>query len=272
MVTLERFKKLSIPIIKVIEGGYYHPDMMIKEPIKFKKYKSSGETMFGLDRYAGHNMFYFTPRGKISPIQHANNVEAGKYKYKNDTAKNFWSIMDNNKARYNWKHNYIPPEPLKSKLLNLTAELMYPEFLKQYNSKINLQTQKVIEDDDKTLLNIIYLTWNGAGYFDHFGKLANETVVNKGIKDSTNLNNIILAERKNFNQPGYIENAKNLIRQSADSIKNLYNKFADIFEQKKTIVSNNIKDKFEQNNIKNNKKLIYITIGILIFFYFKKSK
>ena len=53
----DKFLKVTSEVIKRLEGGYFHPDMRTKNPDKFGAYHRSGETMYGLDRHAGHDLF-----------------------------------------------------------------------------------------------------------------------------------------------------------------------------------------------------------------------
>jgi len=68
---------LTYGIIRDLEGGYFHPYMLVDGRIPSKGsslYRTSGETYGGLDRHAGHDLFYRSqiPHGlRSSPIDAA---------------------------------------------------------------------------------------------------------------------------------------------------------------------------------------------------------
>ena len=74
------FEQATAAVIINLEGGYYHPDMLIDGRVKDSRYGTSGETMYGLDRKAGG-----PPVNSCGPC------------------KQFWSILDSVGARKNWR-------------------------------------------------------------------------------------------------------------------------------------------------------------------------
>jgi hypothetical protein len=48
-----KFDKITSLVIDKLEGGYYHPNMLIDGRVKDIRYSGSGETMFGIDRLKG---------------------------------------------------------------------------------------------------------------------------------------------------------------------------------------------------------------------------
>ena len=63
------FKKAVQIIIDKLEGGYFHPNMYVNNPGRFSMYGKSGETLYGLDRHAGHDLFYSSKRKEADPVK-----------------------------------------------------------------------------------------------------------------------------------------------------------------------------------------------------------
>lgn len=150
-VSFDKFKQVTSLVIDKMEGGYYHPDMLKKNPKKFKGYEKSGETMFGIDRKTG---------GSI------NETEAGK---------NFWRTIDNANARKNWDWLYTGGE-LKPILFGYAAQMMFPQYNRLSNRYLSSKSQEIINSDNRLLFNFIYATWNGEGWFKKFATDFNKKV------------------------------------------------------------------------------------------------
>ena len=183
------FTEMTIKVIEKLEGGYFHPDMLLDGRIKDKRYKGSGETMFGIDRKNG---------GKI------NSSTAGK---------KFWEIIDNENARKTWKWNYFGGN-LKNTLLPLAAEMMKPIFDDFANRYLSKKSLEIVNSDNKLLFHFIYATWNGPGWFRKFAIPFNDAV-EKGITDIKTLRRLVLDTRKN--------NPNSLIAQTGNKIEELFN-------------------------------------------------
>jgi len=161
-----RYKMIVGLIIDQLEGGYYHPDMMAANPVKFKLYGYSGETMFGIDR-----------------------------RYHNSTAaaKRFWAIVDSANARKNWAWNY-GGGTFRQKLKDAAAEVMYDEYDVFANKYLSKQAKAIIETDDRLLFNFIYATWNGDKWFRILSGDFNAAVA-KGITNKDELVKVAVASR-----------------------------------------------------------------------------
>lgn len=191
-----KFKTVTDKVIQKMEGGYYHPNMMKKDPIRFKDYGFSGETMFGLDRHAGHDLFYSSKRLSSNVFDNLKNIEGGKYKYKSEAAQNFWNIIDNSAAKINWKWNSVP-EPEKAQQLRfLASEIMFPKFVQNFNTFLSPEARNIILDSAPLMFNFSYATWNGPGWFKKFASDINEAV-KKGITDEDKLIKVAIWSRTN---------------------------------------------------------------------------
>jgi len=182
------FTDMTIKVIEKLEGGYFHPDMLLDGRVKDKRYKGSGETMFGIDRKTG---------GKI------NTSTAGI---------KFWSLIDRQNARKTWKWNYFGGN-LKSTLLPLAAEMMKPQYDDYSNRYLSKKSLEIVNSDNKLLFNFIYATWNGSGWFRKFSIPFNDAVEN-GITDIRQLRKIVLDTRKN--------DKNSLIAQTGNKIEKLF--------------------------------------------------
>jgi len=183
------FVDVTKKVIEKLEGGYFHPDMLLDGRIKDKRYKGSGETMFGIDRRTG---------GKI------NSSPAGK---------KFWKLIDNADARNKWSWNYFGGS-LKNTLTPLVAEMMKPQYDNYVNKYLTKKAADIVNNDNKLLFNFIYATWNGPGWFQKFAKPINDAV-QSGIVDVKKLRRIALDSRKNDNN--------SLIAQGGNKIENIFN-------------------------------------------------
>jgi hypothetical protein len=197
---LNKFLPITKLVINKLEGGYFHPNMRTANPKVFGSYHRSGETMMGLDRHAGHGLYYSTPQKKgadgkkIDVLSNLKNIENGSYKYLNNDAKDFWTIIDNAKAKTNWKWNY-KGGPLEEKLTDLASKIMYPQFVKNFNLYLkNPKSKEIVENDPRLLFHLIYATWNGSGFFKKFATDI-DNAVNKGITDANKLADISINSR-----------------------------------------------------------------------------
>ena len=156
-------------VIDKLEGGYFHPNMRTQNPQKFGDYDRSGETMFGLDRHAGHGLYYATPRKATSVLANLPHIESGEYAYKTPEAKEFWETIDANDAKNKWQWNYKGGE-LESRLRYLAGRIIKPHFDYLTNKYLSPKAKEIVLADGRLLFHFIYATWNGAGWFQKFAK------------------------------------------------------------------------------------------------------
>lgn len=217
----DKFLKITGEVINRLEGGYFHPDMRTKNPDKFGAYHRSGETMFGLDRHAGHGLFYNEKRLSDDVIENMKNIYSGKYSYKNNAAREFWKTIDLSNARSKWAWNYIPPEPIKSGLKLVASKIMYEPFLENANRYLTPQARNIVFNEPRLLFHFSYATWNGSGWFKKFANDINKAV-KLGITNPDKLVQIAIASRTT---EGLTEGSKpnKLIKQGGEKIKTFIN-------------------------------------------------
>jgi len=213
------FLKITDLVIKKLEGGYFHPNMRTKNPDKFGSYHRSGETMYGLDRHAGHSLYYTDKRKSDDVLSNLKFIPS--YTYSNEAAKNFWSYIDKVDAKNNWKWNFKPEEPTATNLRILAAKIIYPQFIKNFNSFLNEKARSIVLNSAALLFHFSYATWNGSGWFKKFANDINEAV-NKGITDENSLIKIAINSRtKEGLKKGSAANK--LIKQGGEKIAKFIN-------------------------------------------------
>mgnify|MGYP003289242540 CR=1 FL=1 len=190
----KNFYKYADLIIKNYEGGYFHPDMYKRDPVKYKVMHQSGETMFGIDRTAGGNI---------------NNTPQGKQ---------FWALIDAQNASTNWSYNYKPKagSDLDKKLRKLCAEMMYDVYERYALKNLSEKAKKLVAKSPKIQAHLYYGCWNGVGYVTGFSgvkgfvPILNEAVA-KGTTNITKLEEIALNSRKNHEYSFMRDRAKNML-------------------------------------------------------------
>lgn len=180
-------------VIQYLEGGYYNPVFHYhgSDP----RYAASGETMFGIDRKAG------LPESKY--VRSAN----------------FWNEVDRLRGGLRWKWNFIPDEPVRSKLIGLAADYILPSFERSFNSYVGTHpVRRVIESDGRLLFHFVYAQYNGPAWLKGWAKLAKQSY-DAGTTSSDGLLTILLDDRSSGGYQAYkLGTGKNLGKQSASLI------------------------------------------------------
>ena len=191
MITKEAFRTVTDTVIDKMEGGYFHPQMLVDGRVKDVRYADSGETMFGVDRKAG---------GSI------NTTEAGKA---------FWKVIDDSNAKNTWKWNYLGGS-LNGKLKDLASDVMYPSYVSNSKNYLTPEASKIVDSDPRLIFHFSYATWNGAGWFKKFATDINKAV-ESGTKNPDKLVQVAIDSRtKEGLHAGSSPNS--LIKQGGDKI------------------------------------------------------
>ena len=192
-----QFDYVTGVVIDKLEGGYVHPDMRTRNPSKFGAYHRSGETMFGLDRHAGHGLYYSTPRKTSDVLSNLKYIYDGSYQYKTPDAKEFWTTIDKQNARKNWNWLYKGGD-LYPKLKKLAGGIMLPHYTNLANKYLSEKSREIIESDPRLLFHFIYACWNGSGWFKKFAEKFNQAVAS----GTTNKNSLLDVAIKSRTQSG----------------------------------------------------------------------
>jgi hypothetical protein len=207
---LTDFIEITKLVIAKLEGGYYHPDMLKDGRVKDTRYSGSGETMYGLDRFAGHGLYYSTPRKGKDPIDDLQYLDS--YEYKTPAAKEFWETIDSQNARSTWKWGEKGPSAIQPRLLELAAQIIKPEYERLAQKYLSPEALALVNSDGRLLFNFIYATWNGSGWFQKFANKLNDAV-KSGIKVTDQLVQVVLDARVN--------SGNSLVAQGGKKIANL---------------------------------------------------
>ena len=182
---LNTFEKATNAVIINLEGGYWNGGA-ISDP----RYKDSKETMLGIDR--GH---------------------------KNSTSneKKFWALVDANKKT--WGYNHIPPDPLKTQLINAVIAIMKPDYEKLRNTYLDKEVIALVESDGRLFYNMVYAVWNGPAYFKGYSIILNNSY-KRGYKTSEQLLDVFLKERIAGGGTAYTFGTGKNLGSSAKSLNN----------------------------------------------------
>ena len=142
-------------------GGYKCGDIKTKPP-------RSGETLWGLDR-KNHS-------GSLDNV--------------------FWELVDDNINKpQKWGQDFPSPNDVDNSLFSTYISIIkndYDNFKKRYIH--NEELKNLIESDGRLYLNMVYATYNGAGWFKGFAKIL-ESNYNGGVKTADELLKIFVDER-----------------------------------------------------------------------------
>lgn len=186
MISLEKWRIVARQVIEMLEGGYYHPNMFNDgrlSPQYRAIYANSGETMYGLDRHAGHSLFYTSSRKSSDPVNNLQYIPG--YTYRTPQAKEFWSAIDQANAKNNWAWNYKGGS-LQSKLLDLAADIMYNVYNNYASTYLKPSTRQIVENDPALMINFAWAAWNGSGFFKFYADRLN-TLVDAGTTNPEQL-------------------------------------------------------------------------------------
>jgi hypothetical protein len=168
-------------IVDYLEGGYYHPTHAYDSKTKqlkssFSMYKNSGETLYGLDRYAGNNEGIRQGPKNQSGVDFWSAVDDisgfGSYKDTNRTKKTGqWNISKYPRKKDGWSWNYMPKksdEGYNTLQKNLTKYITnsYNTLFKKYFGSHPVGT--LIENDGRLKFMYYRATWNGSGFFQKY--------------------------------------------------------------------------------------------------------
>lgn len=234
-VSKQKYADVVDLIIDNLEGGYYHPDMLLDGRLKDPKglmsagegRQASGETMFGLDRVNGAGLA------------------------KSPSWAKFWKLIDDAGARSTWKWNYKGGS-LAPQLKTLTAEIMSPEYERMASAYLSIKARQKVEADDRLLLHFIYATWNGEGFFKKFAATMNDAI-NGGMKDSEQLVDTAIRSRT--------DSTNVLIRQGGQHVKT-------VVENMDSPTKKNVKKIILWSLI----GIILVILGLILYRYFVQGK
>jgi hypothetical protein len=188
-------------IIDNIEGGYAneaHFKNLAKDvendDIR-EAMENSSETMFGMDRINGN--------WDSHPV-----------------GSKFWQLIDENSGwaeeslgKPRWKHGYMGGS-IEGKLRDYVYNMILPNFSKYKSSFLSSEAKKLVEEDKRITMHLLYACWNGGGFFEDFAETINNEVSN-GNTDRDSLYDVAINSRTNY--------PNDLIKKTGYKVKDLIN-------------------------------------------------
>lgn len=186
-------------IIDNFEGGYankVHFDAAAKkssDPDTIEALKNSSETMFGIDRMAGN--------------------------WDNDpVGSEFWDLIDKNSGwstestgKAKWSHGYMGGS-IEGQLRDYVYEMMIPRYETLKSQNLSPEAKKLVEEDKRLTLHLLYGVWNGPGFFQDFADVINSEV-DSGNTDRDSLYEVAIDSR--------IHNGNGAIVSTGGKVKNV---------------------------------------------------
>ena len=161
------FETMTKIIVDNIEGGYYNPEWHRQSAMG-----DSGETMFGMDRFNGSDLF------------------------KSVAGRKFWETIDKNKNKDVWKHYYMGGS-LEPELLRLVTEIMTKHYQTLSDKYLSDKSKKLVQSNNGLKLHFYYASWNGSNFFQKFAEKINDAV-DDGIESPEKLLSIAINSRLNM--------------------------------------------------------------------------
>ena len=168
-------------VIDNFEGGYaneVHFAAAAKnasDPDTIAALKNSSETMFGIDRMAGN--------WDSDPV-----------------GSEFWSLVDENSGwspesagKPKWGHGYMGGS-IEGQLRDYVYEMMIPRYETLKSQNLSPEAKKLVEEDKRLTLHLLYGVWNGPGFFQDFADVINSEVAS-GNTDRDSLYEIAIDSR-----------------------------------------------------------------------------
>lgn len=197
-INKDAFITITMEVIRLLEGGYFHPDMFLDGRLSnqfYPIYSKSGETLFGLDRFAGHGLYYVEKRKGNDVRDDLEYIYNGSYTYKNPESAEFWGYLDSVNARKLWKWNYKGGDK-KERLTYLAGSIIYEEFKRLSSLFFTAKGYEAVMKSPELIFNFSYAVWNGSGFFKYYATKLNEAIKN-GVTDPKKLSDLIIDARIN---------------------------------------------------------------------------
>lgn len=190
-------------VIDNFEGGYankaHFKDAAKNEedPDMKAAIENSSETMFGIDRLAGD--------------------------WDNDpVGSKFWQLVDDNSGwapesagKPKWSHGYMGGS-IEGQLRNYVYDMMIPRFESLKDQYLSPESKKLVEEDKRLTMHLLYAVWNGSGFFQDFADVI-DSEVSSGNTDRDSLYDVAINSRVH-NGNGAIAKVGNKVKNVIDSL------------------------------------------------------
>lgn len=190
-------------VINNFEGGYAN-EVHFKaaannedNPDMKAALKNSSETMFGIDRMAGD--------------------------WDNDpVGSEFWQLVDENSGwspessgKPKWSQGYMGGS-IEGQLRSYVYEMMIPRFESLKDQYLSSESKKLVEEDKRLTMHLLYAVWNGSGFFQEFADVI-DSEVSSGNTDRDSLYEVAIDSRVH-NGNGAIAKIGNKVKNVIDSL------------------------------------------------------
>jgi hypothetical protein len=190
-------------VIDNFEGGYankvHFQDSANneKDPDMKAAIQNSSETMLGIDRMAGN--------WDSDPV-----------------GSDFWQLVDDNSGwapesagKPKWSHGYMGGS-IEGQLRSYVYEMMIPRFESLKDQYLSSESKKLVEEDKRLTMHLLYAVWNGSGFFQDFADVI-DSEVSSGNTDRDSLYEIAIDSRVH-NGNGAIAKVGNKVKNVIDSL------------------------------------------------------
>jgi len=190
-------------VIDNFEGGYaneaHFKDAAKNEadPDMKAALENSSETMFGMDRMAGN--------WDSDPV-----------------GSDFWQLVDENSGwapesagKPKWSHGYMGGS-IEGQLRSYVYEMMIPRFKSLKDQYLSSESKKLVEEDKRLTMHLLYAVWNGSGFFQDFADVI-DSEVSSGNTDRDSLYEVAIDSRVH-NGNGAIAKVGNKVKNVIDSL------------------------------------------------------
>jgi hypothetical protein len=186
-------EKIIATIVAYIEGGYYHPTHAYLSNGTmnpgYTVYNNSGETLYGIDRYAGNSEGIRQGPLNQTGVDFWSAVDQisgfGNYKDTNRRTKTGkWDISAFPKKSSAWSHYYKPKpsDPGYASLQNNLVKFMRETYDRNMRNNFSQPLQDFINKDGRLRFLFFRSSWNGSGYFQKHANAFKESY-NKGERN-----------------------------------------------------------------------------------------
>jgi len=184
-------------MVQYIEGGYYYPGHSSNFDSNSKNlYKTSGETLWGLDRVnMAKSSYGYDFWNTVDELSGYGNKTGGKTGYSSKTKTGQWDFSKYPAGGNTWKYNFSPKKSTKGYDLMLNSFTKYAndnlsKWLDTYFGSHPLKT--IILSDARFKFMWFRAVWNGPGHFKNYAEK-----LKKSYNISTNIEDLIIMDLNN---------------------------------------------------------------------------
>jgi hypothetical protein len=134
----------------------------------------------------------------------------------------FWQLVDENSGwapesagKPKWSHGYMGGS-IEGQLRSYVYEMMIPRFESLKDQYLPSESKKLVEEDKRLTMHLLYAVWNGPGFFQEFADVI-DSEVSSGNTDRDSLYEVAIDSRVH-NGNGAIAKVGNKVKNVIDSL------------------------------------------------------